>query len=113
MSNQKEKTLHNFNPEGARKNVPDIQVYGDPGQWVCLSKASSKLEGWMKSTKAMHVEGAGVIVQVTTQQRNSDGSHAVAEALTFVPGCVIDNTSEFLYLRHGGAVRQTYEDGVK
>jgi len=29
---------------------------------------------------------AGCVVQVTTQQRNPDGSYAVAEALTFVPG---------------------------
>jgi len=39
----------------------------------------------MKSTKAMLVPG-GTVIQVTTQQRNPDGSYAVAEALTFVPG---------------------------
>lgn len=39
----------------------------------------------MKSTKALDT-GDGLIVQVTTQQRNLDGSYAVAEALTFVPG---------------------------
>jgi len=38
----------------------------------------------MKSTKVCNVPG-GCIVQVTTQQRNPDGSYAVAEALTFVP----------------------------
>jgi hypothetical protein len=40
----------------------------------------------MKSTKAMHIEGMGCLVQVSTQQRNQDGSYAVAEALTWVPG---------------------------
>ena len=43
----------------------------------------------MKSTKAMEVSG-GCVVQVTTQQRNPDGSYAVAEALTFVPGVKIE-----------------------
>ena len=56
-----------------------------------LCKASSKSEGWMKSTKAMYVD-EGCVVQVTTQQRNPDGSYAVAEALTYVPGaCIIDD----------------------
>jgi hypothetical protein len=38
----------------------------------------------MKSAKAMQTP-QGCVVQVTTQQRNPDGSHSVAEALTFVP----------------------------
>jgi hypothetical protein len=46
---------------------------------VLLSKASSNKEGWMKSTKAMNIEGAGVVIQVTTQYRDQ-----IAEALTFV-----------------------------
>jgi hypothetical protein len=39
----------------------------------------------MKSTKAMEIPGSGCVVQVTTQQRNLDGSYSVAEALTYVP----------------------------
>ena len=31
----------------------------------------------------------GCVVQVTTQQTNPDGSYAVAEALTFIPGVTI------------------------
>ena len=54
-----------------------------------LCKASSEDEGWMKSTKAMEIEGGGCIVQVTTQQRNHDGTYAVAEALAFVPCATI------------------------
>ena len=47
----------------------------------------------MKSTKVCNVFG-GCIVQVTTQQKNPDGSYAVAEALTYVPNVQIDISSE-------------------
>jgi len=78
-----EKTLHNSDVSGARQNVKDIKVVGNGDTFRLLCKASSQNEGWMKSTKAMEVPG-GCVVQVTTQQRNDDGSYAVAEALTFV-----------------------------
>ncbi len=81
----KVKTLHNSDVSGARKNVKDIRVVGNGDMFRLLCKASSENEGWMKSTKAMNVTG-GVVVQVTTQQKNPDGSYAVAEALTYVPG---------------------------
>jgi len=79
-----EKTLHNSDISGARQNVPDIRVVGNGDAFALLCKASSQKEGWMKSTKAMQVPG-GCVVQVTTQQKNPDGSYAVAEAVTFVP----------------------------
>jgi hypothetical protein len=82
------KTLHNSDISGARENVKDIKVVGNGDMFRLLCKASSENEGWMKSTKACAVPG-GCIVQVTTQQRNPDGSYAVAEALTFVPGARI------------------------
>lgn len=82
------KTLHNSDINGARKNVKDIVVFGDGDLFQLISKASSESEGWMKSTKAMETP-VGCVVQVTTQQRNSDGSYAIAEALTFVPGVFI------------------------
>ena len=121
----KEKSLHNSNVNGAKKNVADLVVYGNGDLFKLLCKASSEDEGWMKSTKVMEVVGStvprkkptmdeleqilnagedpgidllpnsevvskqhalGCLVQVTTQQRNKDGSYAVAEALTFVPG---------------------------
>lgn len=81
------KTLHNTDINGTSKNVLDVQVFGDGDAWQLICKASSEAEGWMKSTKAYEIPGAGCIVQVTTQQRNLDGSYAVAEAITFVP-CV-------------------------
>ena len=87
--NTSEKTLHNSDISGAKKNVPDTVVYGNGDMFKLLSKASSQREGWMKSTKAMEIPHVGCLVQVTTQQRNPDGSYAVAEALQFVPGVVL------------------------
>jgi len=87
------KTLHNSDVSQARKNVPDIQTFGDADMFKLLCKASSKSEGWMKSTKAMEVPPrapyGGCVVQVTTQQKNPDGSYVVAEAVTFIPGARI------------------------
>jgi len=80
------KTLHNSTLSGARQNVRDIKVVGNGDTFRLICKASSEEEGWMKSTKACEITGVGCIVQVTTQQRNKDGSYVVAEALTFVPG---------------------------
>ena len=88
------KTLHNSDVSGTKKNVPDTIVYGNGDMFKLLSKASSQREGWMKSTKAMEIPHVGCLVQVTTQQRNPDGSYAVAEALQFVPGVVLlDNAA--------------------
>lgn len=78
-----DKTLNNINMLNLEKNVPDVEIHGDPGLWKCICKASSKKEGWMKSTKAMQMAD-GVLVQVSTQQ----GDH-VAEALEFVPNASI------------------------
>ena len=83
------KTLHNSDVSGAKQNVKDIRVVGNGDLFKLLAKASSEEEGWMKSTKAMPISNSGCLVQVTTQQRNPDGSYAVAEALTFVPNVVI------------------------
>ena len=86
------KSLHNTTANGAKKNVKDIQFWGDGDTFRLISKASSEAEGWMKSTKAMPA-GNSVVVQVTTQQRNPDGSYSIAEALTTVPNAII---AEFL-----------------
>ncbi|MEO1042351.1 MAG: hypothetical protein AAFX52_08675 [Pseudomonadota bacterium] len=83
-----EKTLGNNEASGTRANVPDTTFFGDGDTWKLICKASSQSEGWMKSTKAMEVVG-GCVVQVTTQQHNPDGSYALAEAVTFVPGVSI------------------------
>ena len=81
------KSLGNRDPDELTKNVKDVVVFGDRCLFKLLGKASSKEEGWMKSTKAMYIPGSGCVVQVTTQQ----GDHA-AEAVTFVPGVCIEET---------------------
>lgn len=83
------KTLGNSDSSGTRVNVPDVQFWGNGDTWQLICKASSESEGWMKSTKAMEIPKLGCLVQVTTQQRNPDGSYAVAESIAFVPGVVI------------------------
>lgn len=88
-----EKTLGNIDVNGAKENVKDIVVFGDGDTFALLCKASSQSEGWMKSTKAMQVSN-GAVVQVTTQQRNPDGSYAIAEALTFIPGGYMDTVKD-------------------
>jgi hypothetical protein len=78
------KTLNNSDINGAREQVKDLQVFGNGDTFQLICKASSQAEGWMKSTKAMEIEGIGCVVQVTTQQGDN-----IAEALTFVPGARI------------------------
>lgn len=73
------KTFHNSDISGAHKNVGDLSTFGNGDMFQLLCKASSKKEGWMKSTKAMEIPGVGCVIQVTTQQ----GDH-VAEAVCFV-----------------------------
>lgn len=80
-----EKTLHNSTVSGAKQNVSDLAVFGDGDTFKLICKASSKAEGWMKSTKAMQIDGVGCVVQVTTQQGDN-----VAEAITFVPNVKIE-----------------------
>lgn len=83
------KTMGNTDKNTCRKNVKDVVMFGDD-LFKLISKASSEEEGWMKVTKAMQIGHKGCLVQVTTQQRNEDGSYSLAEALTYVPGAAID-----------------------
>ena len=80
-----ERTLHNSDESAAKVNVKDIVVFGNTDQFKLLFKASSRSQGWMKATKAMEIEGVGCVVQVSTQQRNPNGSYTCAESVTFVP----------------------------
>ena len=75
-----DKTLGNTGAKSTSENVKDVVFWGNGDTFQLLVKVSSEAEGWMKSTKAMET-GAGCIVQVTTQQRNPDGSYALAEAV--------------------------------
>lgn len=81
------KTLNNSEVNVAKKQVKDIEVYGDGDTFALLCKASSKEEGWMKSTKVYNLHN-GCLVQVSTQQNDN-----VAEAITFVPDVQIDTNS--------------------
>ena len=74
---------------GAKAHIGDLTVYGNTDHFALLCKASSDAQGFMKSTKVCNVP-TGCLVQVSTQQRNPDGSFALAEALTFVPLVHID-----------------------
>ena len=104
MSNTKNfsKSLHNTDTNTAQSNVKDIIFWGNGDTFKLISKASSEKEGWMKSTKAMVVEerdddeilSSDVVLQVTTQQRNPDGSYSVAEALTTIDNATIVETKD-------------------
>ncbi len=83
-----EKTLDNTTANQAKDQVSDIKFWGDGDAWKLLGKASSKNEGWMKSSKAYQIDGVGCIVQVTTQQGEN-----VSEAVTFVPGVKIHEST--------------------
>ncbi len=83
------KTLDNTTAEKAVEKVSDLKIWGEGDAWKLICKASSEKEGWMKSTKAMNIDEGGCLVQVTTQQRNPDGSYSIAEALAFVPKSMV------------------------
>lgn len=79
------KTLDNTNVKEVKEKVSDVKVFGNGDLFRLISKASSKKEGWMKSTKAMQIPAVGCVIQVTTQQGDN-----VSEALCFVPDVRID-----------------------
>ncbi len=74
------KSLGNTDADKAKENVKDIVFFGNGDTFKLISKASSKNEGWMKSSKAMQIDGVGCVVQVTTQQGDN-----IAEAVCYVP----------------------------
>ncbi len=80
------KTLTNTTASQAKNNIKDIVFWGNGDTFKLIVKASSKEEGWMKSSKAMQIDGVGCVIQVTTQQWDN-----VAEAVTFVPGVKIED----------------------
>ena len=79
------RTLSASAKNSAEELIKDIGTEGDPYRWRLVCKAWSEEQGWMKSTKAMDVPGAGVLVQVTTRETGADEDIAIAEALCFVP----------------------------
>lgn len=79
--------LKNTTNEDTKKNIDDAFIFGDDC-WKLITKFSSESRGTMKSTKAMQA-GESVVVQVTTQQKNIDGTYSIAEALTTVTNAII------------------------
>jgi len=75
------KTLNTSPENPATELVKDIEKYGDPDKWKLLCKASSKSQGWMKSTKAMNIPGFGCIVQIFEQQGDK-----LATSITHIQG---------------------------
>ena len=99
------KSLHNTDANGTKQNVKDVVFWGNGDTFQLISKASSEAEGWMKSTKAMKC-GKDVVIQVTTQQKNPDGSYSVAEALTTAHNKKIVETTD----QNGNVVSRTIEE---
>jgi hypothetical protein len=109
----KNRTLNNTNPSEAKSSIEDLEVYGESTMWITIAKASSNSQGFMKSTKAMCIDGVGIMVQVTTQQKNPDGSWSIAEALQFVPGAVVDcTTPNEPYIRAADTCTEMFGDVV-
>ncbi len=102
-SSTTKKTLVNTDSNGTTKNVKDVVFWGNGNTFKLISKASSKAEGWMKSTKAMEIIGAGCVIQVTTQQGDN-----IAEALTFVPDVKIKEIFEGEILTSRIIVKNTH-----
>ena len=89
------RALGNTDANGTKKNVSDVEFFGNGDEFKLICKASSKKQGWMKSTKAMQIGETGVVVQVTTQQVHKFlfwTWSSVAEAVTFVPDVVLRDT---------------------
>ncbi len=89
------RSLDIISVEDTRVKVSDVKIIGNPDVWELVCKASSDAQGWMRSTKRMNVE-RGSLYQVSTQQRNPDGSYAVAEALAFVPDSSVESVNSIL-----------------
>lgn len=80
------KTLSATDAKNLKAKVPDVNHFGDPNAFKLITKSWSKDQGWMRSTKGLEIRGIGVVVNSCTQQRNPDGSWALSEALSFIPG---------------------------
>ena len=96
--------LKNTTNSDTIKNIDDAFIFGNDC-WKLITKFSSESRGTMKSTKAMKC-GKDVVIQVTTQQKNPDGSYSVAEALTTAHNKKIVETTD----TNGNVVSRTIEE---
>lgn len=72
----------------APEPVSDFEVIGDIDMFELLNSFKNKKEGFERALLAKQVRG-GCLVAVTTRQKNPDGSHAISDALAFVPNVTI------------------------
>jgi hypothetical protein len=79
------KQVNAKNTNDAKELDNTVKIIGNPDLWKLVSKVFSDEHQWMKSTKAMNIEGRGVLVQVSTQLGDQ-----VAEALTFIPDAMVE-----------------------
>ena len=82
------------------EQAKDLEQLGNPAAWKPICQSSSDEQGWIKTTSAMQVGRTGVVVKVTEQQRNSNGTLTISTALTFCPGATIgpDKENEGFYI---------------
>ena len=87
------KSLSNTSGDDVKKTTSDIIFFGEPDTFKLISKASSVSQGWMKSTKAMYVEGIGCVVQTTSEFRNviTGRVEVATDSLAWVPGVCIED----------------------
>ena len=94
-----EKTLSNSANSTVKDNVPDVVLMGvKSNNWRLMCKAFSKKEGWMKSTKGLNLSTNQVLIQTTTQQKNSDGSYSIADTLISVNGNLIESDEKGIFI---------------
>lgn len=94
-----EKTLSNSANSTVKDNVPDVVLMGvKSNNWRLMCKAFSKKEGWMKSTKGLNLSTNQVLIQTTTQQKNSDGSYSIADTLIAVNGNLIESDEKGIFI---------------
>ncbi len=68
----------------------DIQFIGDSKAVRLLYQASSVIEGWISTVKAIQLDG-GCIIRTNSEQRGKDGSRtSTSEALLFIPNVRIE-----------------------
>lgn len=74
-----DKTLNVVDSKDLQNKISDVEIFGNADLFKLAAKASSRSQGWMKSTKIMNTS-MGAVVQVTTQNKDN-----VAEAIVYVP----------------------------
>lgn len=75
------RNVGNKNTKETKTTTPDLEVFGNPDIFRLIAKASSETEGWMRSTKAMHIPHIGVVLHVSQLDNGQ-----ISDALEFIPG---------------------------